>query len=173
MPTDKGGLVTRKTLAGRLLALLVALMLIAAACGSDSDSGDESSSDTTGGSSEDTAAPETQAGGEFIDLGTFVGDPPEHIDPALNVTLDAYQVINALYDGNECFHVALVKTSGVLKMFCRGIPVYSGSCTLAFGVAAKALRIGAREPIATEPPSFRIKAVRFSDSARYTGFFIP
>ncbi len=99
MPTHKGGLVTRKTLAGRLLALLVALMLIAAACGSDSDSGDESSSDTTEGSSEDTTAPETQAGGEFIDLGTFVGDPPEHIDPALNVTLDAYQVINALYDG--------------------------------------------------------------------------
>lgn len=98
MPTHKGGLVTRKTLAGRLLALLVALMLVAAACGSDSDSGDESSSDTTAGT-DDTAAPDTQAGGEFIDLGTFVGDPPEHIDPALNVTLDAYQVINAMYDG--------------------------------------------------------------------------
>ena len=39
------------------------------------------------------------AGGEFVDLGTFVGDPPEHIDPALNSTLDAYQVINAVYDG--------------------------------------------------------------------------
>ena len=91
---------TRKTLAGRLLALLVALMLVAAACGSDSDSGDDASSDTTAGeSSDDTAAPETQAGGEFIDLGTFVGDPPEHIDPALNVTLDAYQVISAMYDG--------------------------------------------------------------------------
>ena len=38
-------------------------------------------------------------GGEFVDLGTFVGDPPEHIDPALNTTLDAYQVVNALYDG--------------------------------------------------------------------------
>ncbi len=35
----------------------------------------------------------------FIDLGTFVGDPPEHIDPALNSTLDAYQVINSVYDG--------------------------------------------------------------------------
>ena len=35
------------------------------------------------------------AGGDFVDLGTFVGDPPEHIDPALNSTLDAYQVINA------------------------------------------------------------------------------
>ena len=100
MPTHKGGLVTRKTLAGRLLALLVALVLVAAACGSDSDSGDESSNDTTAGeSTDDTAAPETQAGGDFTDLGTFVGDPPEHIDPALNVTLDAYQVINALYDG--------------------------------------------------------------------------
>lgn len=99
MPTHKGGLVTRKTLAGRLLALLVALMLVAAACGSDSDSGDESSSDTTAGATDDTAAPDTQAGGDFIDLGTFVGDPPEHIDPALNVTLDAYQVISAMYDG--------------------------------------------------------------------------
>ncbi len=38
-------------------------------------------------------------GGEVIDLGTFVGDPPEHLDPALNSTLDAYQVINAMYDG--------------------------------------------------------------------------
>ena len=38
-------------------------------------------------------------GGEIIDGGTFVGSPPEHIDPALNTTLDAYQVINAMYDG--------------------------------------------------------------------------
>lgn len=38
-------------------------------------------------------------GGELIDLGTFALDPPEHLDPALNTTLDAYQVINALYDG--------------------------------------------------------------------------
>ena len=28
-----------------------------------------------------------------------MGDPPEHIDPALNSTLDAYQAINAMYDG--------------------------------------------------------------------------
>ena len=35
----------------------------------------------------------------MVDLGTFVGDPPEHIDPALNTTLDAYQVVNAVYDG--------------------------------------------------------------------------
>ena len=41
----------------------------------------------------------TTAGGDFVDLGTFVGDPPEHIDPALNSTLDAYQVVNPLYDG--------------------------------------------------------------------------
>ena len=39
------------------------------------------------------------SGGDFVDLGTFVGDPPEHIDPALNSTLNAYQVINPLYDG--------------------------------------------------------------------------
>ena len=46
------------------------------------------------------ASPESAGGGgEIIDGGTFVGDPPEHIDPALNTTLDGYQVINALYDG--------------------------------------------------------------------------
>ena len=38
-------------------------------------------------------------GGELIDGGTFIAGPPEHIDPALNSTLDAYQVINAMYDG--------------------------------------------------------------------------
>jgi len=64
-------------------------------------SGTAAQTDTT--DTTDTTAAEsdvaTQPGGEFTDLGTFVGDPPEHIDPALNVTLDAYQVINALYDG--------------------------------------------------------------------------
>ena len=46
------------------------------------------------------ASPQSAGGGgEIIDGGTFVGGPPEHIDPALNSTVDAYQVINALYDG--------------------------------------------------------------------------
>jgi oligopeptide transport system substrate-binding protein len=63
---------------------------VAAACGGDDDD--------DGGQA---AAPEEEAqqGGEITDLGTFVGDPPEHIDPALNTTLDAYQVVNAVYDG--------------------------------------------------------------------------
>ena len=83
---------TLKRSVGRVAAVLIAFMLIAAACGDDGDSG--SGDDDASGSDV-----ETQAGGEFVDLGTFVGDPPEHIDPALNSTLDAYQVINALYDG--------------------------------------------------------------------------
>jgi ABC-type transport system substrate-binding protein len=75
-------------------AVLIAFMLVAAACGSDdSDSG--SGNGVEGGETSENGV----AGGEFVDLGTFLGDPPEHIDPALNVTLDAYQVINALYDG--------------------------------------------------------------------------
>ena len=57
--------------------------------------GETTEPDTTEAPRAATAA----AGGELIDGGTFVGDPPEHIDPALNTTLDAYQVINALYDG--------------------------------------------------------------------------
>jgi ABC-type oligopeptide transport system substrate-binding subunit len=83
--------VNLKRSVGRAAAVLLAFMLLAAACGGDD--GDESG----GGTGDEDVA--TQAGGEFVDLGTFVGDPPEHIDPALNSTLDAYQVINAVYDG--------------------------------------------------------------------------
>ena len=84
---------TLKRSVGRVAAVLLAFMLIAAACGDDSGDSGSSGDDASG------SDVETQAGGEFVDLGTFVGDPPEHIDPALNSTLDAYQVINALYDG--------------------------------------------------------------------------
>ena len=89
----------------RLLALLFAFGMVAAACGSDSagDGGpDGATEDTTEDTTDDTTdegAESSGGGGEFIDLGTFVGDPPEHLDPALNSTLDAYQVINAVYDG--------------------------------------------------------------------------
>ncbi len=76
----------------QLLALILGMSLFAAACGGDDD-------DDSAAEGDDEATEEGVAGGEFIDLGTFVGDPPEHIDPALNVTLDAYQVVNSLYDG--------------------------------------------------------------------------
>jgi oligopeptide transport system substrate-binding protein len=76
----------------KLLALILGLSLVAAACGGDDD--DDGAADEAAPAEE-----EAQQGGEFIDLGTFVGDPPEHIDPALNTTLDAYQVVNAVYDG--------------------------------------------------------------------------
>jgi oligopeptide transport system substrate-binding protein len=62
--------------------------------GTDPEASEDSTPVTEGGT--DAAA---GTGGDFVDLGTFVGDPPEHIDPALNSTLDAYQVINAVYDG--------------------------------------------------------------------------
>jgi oligopeptide transport system substrate-binding protein len=77
----------------RLLALLAVFALAFAACGGDDDDDDSA----TGG--DDTSQGEGESGGELVDLGTFVGDPPEHLDPALNTTLDAYQVINAIYDG--------------------------------------------------------------------------
>ncbi|MEX2292590.1 MAG: ABC transporter substrate-binding protein [Acidimicrobiales bacterium] len=77
----------------KLLALVLGLSLVAAACGSDDD-GAGGTSDTTGG-----GGGGQQAGGEFVDLGTIVGDPLEHIDPALNSTLDGFQITNALYDG--------------------------------------------------------------------------
>lgn len=100
----------------KILAVTAASAILFAACGSDEDGGDggddaatedtsATTEETTGDTqaTEDTAGEEETAGGgtggEFIDLGTFVGDPPEHVDPALNSTLDAYQVINAVYDG--------------------------------------------------------------------------
>lgn len=76
----------------KLLALFLGLSLLAAACGGDDD-------DEGAGDEEQDAAEEGQVGGELVDLNTFTGDPPEFIDPALNVTLDAYQVVNSLYDG--------------------------------------------------------------------------
>lgn len=74
----------------RVTALVLGLSLIAAACGDDDEASSTDTTEADGGGG---------AGGEFVDFGTFVGDPPEHIDPALNSTLDAYQVINAMYDG--------------------------------------------------------------------------
>jgi oligopeptide transport system substrate-binding protein len=54
------------------------------------------------------AAPEQEIpqGGELVDIGTYPEGAPEHIDPALNVTLDGYQVVNALYDGLTDISVA-------------------------------------------------------------------
>lgn len=77
----------------KLLAVFLGLSLIAAGCGDD----DEGGGGETDGDGEPAA--DTQPGGDFIDLGTVVGDPLEHIDPALNSTLDGFQIVNAVYDG--------------------------------------------------------------------------
>jgi oligopeptide transport system substrate-binding protein len=80
----------------KLLAVALGLSLVAAACGDDDD--DPAASDD--GGTETTEEPSGgAAGGDFIDLGTVVGDPLEHLDPALNSTLDGYQIVNAVYDG--------------------------------------------------------------------------
>ena len=73
-----------------LLALIMGFALIASACGSSNNNG--SSNSASGG------AKPTQ-GGTLIEGGTLSTGPPNNIDPALNQVLDAYQVVNALYDG--------------------------------------------------------------------------
>jgi ABC-type transport system substrate-binding protein len=73
--------------------VLLSVAFLATACGGDD------SDDASGGSSSDGGSSDVQKGGEFVDLGTVVGSPLEHIDPALNTTLDGFQIINALYDG--------------------------------------------------------------------------
>lgn len=73
----------------RLLVPLLATSLLAAACSDDEDpevgGGDDVSS--------------SEAGGEVVDLGTFAAGAPATLDPALNDDVEAYSVINALYDG--------------------------------------------------------------------------
>lgn len=78
----------------KLLALLLGLSLLAAACGGDDE--DAGGGETTEGTGD---GGEGIAGGEFVDLGTIVGDPLEFIDPALNTTYDGMNVNNNLYDG--------------------------------------------------------------------------
>jgi ABC-type oligopeptide transport system substrate-binding subunit len=78
----------------RLLAVILGLAMLTTACG-----GDDSKSDSSSGGGGGDSSSDVQKGGEFVDLGTVVGDPLEHIDPALNTTLDGYQIINAIYDG--------------------------------------------------------------------------
>jgi oligopeptide transport system substrate-binding protein len=78
----------------KLLAIVLGLSLFAAGCGDDDDTGGEGTDEGTEEEASDTAP-----GGEFVDLGTVVGDPLEHIDPALNVLLDGFQITNALFDG--------------------------------------------------------------------------
>ena len=92
--TRPGGLhVHLKRRSIKLLAVLLGLSLLAAACGGDDDDG------VRRRATAHAEAATTAAGGEFVDFGTIVGDPLEHIDPALNTTLDGFQITSALYDG--------------------------------------------------------------------------
>jgi oligopeptide transport system substrate-binding protein len=51
------------------------------------------------GSDRQGAPDDVPDGGEIVDVASFATGPPEAIDPALNTTVDAYQVVNQLYDG--------------------------------------------------------------------------
>jgi oligopeptide transport system substrate-binding protein len=79
-----------RSVLARLLVVLLAMSLVAAACSDDDD-------DPEVGGSEDVSS--SEAGGEVVDLGTFAAGAPESLDPALNNNVEAYSVINALYDG--------------------------------------------------------------------------
>lgn len=76
----------------KLLALILGLSLVAAACGGDDD--DEGAETDEG----DQAAEGVQ-GGELVDLGVFGQGPPEHLDPAINTTVDGFQIGGSVYDG--------------------------------------------------------------------------
>src|SRR3546814_18946591 len=78
---DEGHHVRLKRRGMKLLALFLGLSLVAAACGDEADGAE--GSEGTDGTEETTDGEESEGvgGGEFIDLGTLVGDPLEHIDP--------------------------------------------------------------------------------------------
>jgi oligopeptide transport system substrate-binding protein len=107
-----------------LVAASAAFALFAAGCGDDSDDSDEPTDDTEVDDEEAAVDPEAFEamleevcatdgdpdpapepdvgevdGGEFADLGTFAQGPPDTLDPAVNTTLNAAQVIQATHDG--------------------------------------------------------------------------
>jgi len=76
---------------GYTLTVLLGLSLVAAACG-----GDDSDAEDNG--AEPSESSEGAVGGDFVDLGTIVGDPLEHIDPARE---DAFMrhAVGSMYEG--------------------------------------------------------------------------
>ena len=80
-----------RTVLARNLILLLGVAMVVASCGG---SGSENSSSGTG----HVGGTDTQ-GGSLVDLATFATGAPDHLDPALNNNVEAYSVINALYDG--------------------------------------------------------------------------
>ncbi len=77
-----------KKVLGGVVALVLSMGLVASACSSGDDGG--SSSGTTAAAG---------AGGEVVDLATFVAGPPDNIDPALTTELGGAQITTAMFDG--------------------------------------------------------------------------
>lgn len=80
-----------RTRLARLLGLLMAFAIVASAC-SDDDGDERASGPASGSVAGDDVV-------ELVDTGTFRGGAPAQLDPALNDNVEAYSVVNALYDG--------------------------------------------------------------------------
>ena len=107
------------------------------------------------------AAPESaEGGGEVIDGGTFVGGPPEHIDPALNTTLDAYQVINALYDGLTDIDVSDPENTRIVPLLAESYEPNADATVWTFTIR-DGLQFADGEPIL--PSTFQRSWERASD----------
>lgn len=81
----------------KLLALMTGVSLLAAACGDDDEATEAGTEEDGGG--EDAATEEVVPEGELVDLSSFAGDPPSHLDPLLSTTVSASQVNDTVYDG--------------------------------------------------------------------------
>ena len=99
MPTHKGGLVTRKTLAGRLLALLVALMPDLPPRAATTATAVTSPAATRPQGRMTPPRPTRRPGATSSTSAPSSAIRQEHIDPAPQRHPDAHQVISAMYDG--------------------------------------------------------------------------
>ncbi len=101
-----------------------------------------------------------EGGGELIDGGTFIGGPPEHIDPALNSTLDAYQVINAMYDGLTDIDVSDPENTRIVPLLAESYEPNEDATVWTFTIR-DGLQFADGEPIL--PSTFQRSWERASD----------
>jgi oligopeptide transport system substrate-binding protein len=146
--------IPRRSIRLTVPALVIALALLAAACGSDDSKSNNASGTTTPSAG--------KKGGDFVDLGTIVGDPLEHIDPALNTTLDGSQITGALYDG-----LTKIDFTNPAKPVLKGLVAESwtsnADATVWTFKIKKGLKFSNGEPVL--PSSFQIAWERASDKA--------
>jgi ABC-type oligopeptide transport system substrate-binding subunit len=101
-------------------------------------------------------------GGEIIDGGSWTSGPQEHLDPALNTTLDSYQTINAMYDGLTDIDVSDPENSRIVPLLAESFESNEDATVWTFTVK-EGLQFADGEPIL--PSTFQRSWERAADIA--------